>query len=63
MTELVYIVANVYWCVRSIEVRLNLCLNVFFSDSPHSEPPLVDEPAPDTISDTHNSDDGEFKNY
>ncbi|TTA83859.1 SLIT-ROBO Rho GTPase-activating protein 2 [Bagarius yarrelli] len=29
-----------------------------YCDSPHSEPPLVDEPAPDTVSDIHNSDDG-----
>ncbi|KAK3512886.1 hypothetical protein QTP70_028952 [Hemibagrus guttatus] len=29
-----------------------------YCDSPHSEPPLVDEPAPDTVSDMHNSDDG-----
>ncbi|KAB5536942.1 hypothetical protein PHYPO_G00113110 [Pangasianodon hypophthalmus] len=29
-----------------------------YCDSPHSEPPLVDEPTPDTVSDTHNSDDG-----
>ncbi|KAF5899468.1 SLIT-ROBO Rho GTPase-activating protein 2 isoform X1, partial [Clarias magur] len=28
-----------------------------YCDSPHSEPPLVDEPAPDAVSDTHNSDD------
>ncbi|KAI4884834.1 hypothetical protein NFI96_021013 [Prochilodus magdalenae] len=25
---------------------------------PHNEPPLVDEPAPDTVSEIHNSDDG-----
>ncbi|XP_027000147.2 SLIT-ROBO Rho GTPase-activating protein 2 isoform X4 [Tachysurus fulvidraco] len=29
-----------------------------YCDSPHSEPPLVDEPAPDTVSDMQNSDDG-----
>ncbi|XP_056131426.1 SLIT-ROBO Rho GTPase-activating protein 2 isoform X1 [Lampris incognitus] len=29
-----------------------------FCDSPHCEPPLVDEAAPDTISVTRNSDDG-----
>ncbi|XP_030632234.1 SLIT-ROBO Rho GTPase-activating protein 2 isoform X2 [Chanos chanos] len=28
-----------------------------YCDSPHSEPPLVDEPAPDTVSELHNSDD------
>ncbi|XP_017550222.1 SLIT-ROBO Rho GTPase-activating protein 2 isoform X1 [Pygocentrus nattereri] len=29
-----------------------------YCDSPHNEPPLVDEPAPDTVSEIHNSDDG-----
>ncbi|KAL2091154.1 hypothetical protein ACEWY4_013417 [Coilia grayii] len=29
-----------------------------YCESPHSEPPLVDEPAPDTVSAIHNSDDG-----
>lgn len=29
-----------------------------FCDSPHCEPPLVEEPAPDTISVSHNSEDG-----
>ncbi|KAI1890533.1 hypothetical protein AGOR_G00154670 [Albula goreensis] len=29
-----------------------------YCDSPHGEPPLVDEPAPDTVSELHNSDDG-----
>uniref|UniRef100_UPI003AAD7C78 SLIT-ROBO Rho GTPase-activating protein 2 isoform X3 n=1 Tax=Centroberyx gerrardi TaxID=166262 RepID=UPI003AAD7C78 len=29
-----------------------------FCDSPHCEPPLVEEPAPDTVSVSHNSDDG-----
>ncbi|CAN9512321.1 unnamed protein product [Ophioblennius macclurei] len=29
-----------------------------FCDSPHCEPPLVEEPAPDTISVTRNSEDG-----
>uniref|UniRef100_A0AAQ5XE85 SLIT-ROBO Rho GTPase activating protein 2a n=1 Tax=Amphiprion ocellaris TaxID=80972 RepID=A0AAQ5XE85_AMPOC len=29
-----------------------------FCDSPHCEPPLVEEPAPDTVSVTHNSEDG-----
>ncbi|KAM3877898.1 SLIT-ROBO Rho GTPase-activating protein 2 [Diretmus argenteus] len=29
-----------------------------FCDSPHCEPPLVEEPAPDTVSVRHNSDDG-----
>ncbi|KAG1949476.1 SLIT-ROBO Rho GTPase-activating protein 2 isoform X1 [Pimephales promelas] len=28
-----------------------------YCDSPHIEPPLVDEPAPDTTSEIHNSDD------
>uniref|UniRef100_A0AAR2JPM6 SLIT-ROBO Rho GTPase-activating protein 2 n=1 Tax=Pygocentrus nattereri TaxID=42514 RepID=A0AAR2JPM6_PYGNA len=28
-----------------------------YCDSPHNEPPLVDEPAPDTVSEIHNSDD------
>uniref|UniRef100_A0AAQ5YVC8 SLIT-ROBO Rho GTPase-activating protein 1 n=1 Tax=Amphiprion ocellaris TaxID=80972 RepID=A0AAQ5YVC8_AMPOC len=28
-----------------------------FCDSPHCEPPLVEEPAPDTVSVTHNSED------
>ncbi|XP_031423701.1 SLIT-ROBO Rho GTPase-activating protein 2 isoform X3 [Clupea harengus] len=28
-----------------------------YCESPHSEPPLVDEPAPDTVSEVHNSDD------
>ncbi|KAI5614419.1 SLIT-ROBO Rho GTPase-activating protein 2 isoform X1, partial [Silurus asotus] len=28
-----------------------------YCDGSHSEPPLVDEPAPDTVSDNHNSDD------
>ncbi|XP_071373898.1 SLIT-ROBO Rho GTPase-activating protein 2 isoform X5 [Centroberyx affinis] len=28
-----------------------------FCDSPHCEPPLVEEPAPDTVSVSHNSDD------
>lgn len=31
---------------------------VHSSDSPHCEPPLVEEPAPDTISVSRNSDDG-----
>uniref|UniRef100_A0A4W4GNK4 SLIT-ROBO Rho GTPase activating protein 2a n=1 Tax=Electrophorus electricus TaxID=8005 RepID=A0A4W4GNK4_ELEEL len=31
-----------------------------YCDSPHNEPPLVDEPAPDTVSEIQNSDDGEF---
>uniref|UniRef100_A0A8C1X1G9 SLIT-ROBO Rho GTPase activating protein 2 n=1 Tax=Cyprinus carpio TaxID=7962 RepID=A0A8C1X1G9_CYPCA len=30
-----------------------------YCDSPHIEPPLVDEPAPDAASEIHNSDDGE----
>uniref|UniRef100_A0A8C1HXW9 SLIT-ROBO Rho GTPase activating protein 2 n=1 Tax=Cyprinus carpio carpio TaxID=630221 RepID=A0A8C1HXW9_CYPCA len=30
-----------------------------YCDNPHIEPPLVDEPAPDTASEIHNSDDGE----
>ncbi|XP_054640813.1 SLIT-ROBO Rho GTPase-activating protein 2 isoform X4 [Dunckerocampus dactyliophorus] len=29
-----------------------------FCDSPHCEPPLVEEPAPDTVSVRHNSEDG-----
>ncbi|XP_034022811.1 LOW QUALITY PROTEIN: SLIT-ROBO Rho GTPase-activating protein 2 [Thalassophryne amazonica] len=29
-----------------------------FCDSPHCEPPLVEEPAPDTVPTSHNSDDG-----
>ncbi|XP_038551601.1 SLIT-ROBO Rho GTPase-activating protein 2 isoform X4 [Micropterus salmoides] len=29
-----------------------------FCDSPHCEPPLVEEPAPDTVSVSHNSEDG-----
>uniref|UniRef100_A0A8C4DFY2 SLIT-ROBO Rho GTPase activating protein 2 n=1 Tax=Dicentrarchus labrax TaxID=13489 RepID=A0A8C4DFY2_DICLA len=29
-----------------------------FCDSPHCEPPLVEEPAPDTVSVIHNSEDG-----
>ncbi|XP_035376189.1 SLIT-ROBO Rho GTPase-activating protein 2 isoform X3 [Electrophorus electricus] len=29
-----------------------------YCDSPHNEPPLVDEPAPDTVSEIQNSDDG-----
>ncbi|KAG9260521.1 SLIT-ROBO Rho GTPase-activating protein 2 [Astyanax mexicanus] len=29
-----------------------------YCDSPHIEPPLVDAPAPDTVSEIHNSDDG-----
>ncbi|XP_016091234.1 SLIT-ROBO Rho GTPase-activating protein 2-like [Sinocyclocheilus grahami] len=28
-----------------------------YCDNPHIEPPLVDEPAPDTVSEIHNSDD------
>lgn len=31
---------------------------VHISDSPHCEPPLVEEPAPDTVSVSHNSEDG-----
>lgn len=34
-------------------------LSVHYSDSPHCEPPLVEEPAPDTVSVSHNSEDGE----
>lgn len=33
----------------------------FYSDIPHIEPPLVDEPAPDTPSEIHNSDEGESR--
>ncbi|XP_024915563.1 SLIT-ROBO Rho GTPase-activating protein 2 isoform X3 [Cynoglossus semilaevis] len=29
-----------------------------FCDSPHCEPPLVEEPAPDTVAVSHNSEDG-----
>ncbi|KAM4741498.1 SLIT-ROBO Rho GTPase-activating protein 2 isoform 3-T3 [Anableps anableps] len=29
-----------------------------FCDSPQCEPPLVEEPAPDTVSESHNSEDG-----
>ncbi|XP_044034996.1 SLIT-ROBO Rho GTPase-activating protein 2 isoform X3 [Siniperca chuatsi] len=29
-----------------------------FCDSPHCEPPVVEEPAPDTVSVSHNSEDG-----
>uniref|UniRef100_A0A671SAD8 SLIT-ROBO Rho GTPase activating protein 2a n=1 Tax=Sinocyclocheilus anshuiensis TaxID=1608454 RepID=A0A671SAD8_9TELE len=32
-----------------------------YCDNPHIEPPLVDEPAPDTVSEIHNSDDGESR--
>uniref|UniRef100_A0A8C1G4Y3 SLIT-ROBO Rho GTPase activating protein 2 n=1 Tax=Cyprinus carpio TaxID=7962 RepID=A0A8C1G4Y3_CYPCA len=32
-----------------------------YCDNPHIEPPLVDEPAPDTASEIHNSDDGESR--
>lgn len=36
------------------------CLSFFvhISDSPHCEPPIVEEPAPDTVSVSHNSEDG-----
>uniref|UniRef100_A0A8B9JST5 SLIT-ROBO Rho GTPase activating protein 2 n=1 Tax=Astyanax mexicanus TaxID=7994 RepID=A0A8B9JST5_ASTMX len=34
-----------------------------YCDSPHIEPPLVDAPAPDTVSEIHNSDDGEADGY
>lgn len=40
-----------------------MCVVFWCSDGQHNEPPLVDEPAPDTVSDTHNSDDGELKYY
>lgn len=35
-----------------------LSSSVHVSDSPHCEPPLVEEPAPDTVSVSHNSEDG-----
>lgn len=43
-----------------MEVFSDLSL-YFYSDGPHIEPPLVGEPAPDTTSEIHNSDDGKSR--
>lgn len=40
--------------------KFTLPLSVCVSDSPHCEPPLVEEPAPDTVSVSHNSEDGKW---
>lgn len=54
--------ADAYIQLTFVSTCPSMCFVLWCSDSPHSEPPLVDEPAPDTVSDPHNSDDGEFKN-
>ena len=48
-----------FQCETSVVVSLTpFSPSVHISDSPHCEPPLVEEPAPDTVSVSHNSEDG-----
>lgn len=46
-------------CPSETSVFSNLsAVCVLLSDSPHCEPPLVEEPAPETVSVSRNSEDG-----